>query len=140
MKKNKKEILEKVFIASSSAAVGVGAGMLFAPKKGSEIRHSLKMKIKDLIANIKSINSKEIKEKFEKKIKSLEKEIKNLDKEKVLSLAKTKVELIKIKTDELVELAKKKGNAALEKSANEVREKAIIVTKSVLKKLEKNKK
>ena len=40
------------------------------------------------------------------------------------------------KAAELVELAKEKGTPVLEKAASEVREKAILVTKEVLKKLE----
>ena len=38
--------------------------------------------------------------------------------------------------DLIVELAKEKGTPVLEKAANEVRERAVLVTKEVLKKLE----
>ena len=46
---------------------------------------------------------------------------------------------LKKKSDELVKLAKKKGTPVLENVANEVREKAIIVVKDVLEKLENSK-
>ena len=44
---------------------------------------------------------------------------------------------IKNKTEDLVNLAVEKGTPVLEKAADEVRERAILVTKEVLKKLEK---
>ena len=47
-----------------------------------------------------------------------------------------KVEDLKVKANELFELAKEKGTPVVEKAAAEVREKAIQVTKEVLKKLE----
>ena len=43
---------------------------------------------------------------------------------------------VKNKTDELVELAKQAGSKAANKTASELREKAIDVTKKVLNKLE----
>ena len=47
---------------------------------------------------------------------------------------------IKIKTEELVEYAMDKGPVVLEKSATKVREKAILVTKDILKRLEQEEK
>ena len=75
--------------------------------------------------------------KFIKKVKDLKHEIEDLDKEKALSIAKEKGEELKVKANELFELAKEKGTPVLEKTAAKVREQAIQVTKEVLKKLEK---
>ena len=60
-----------------------------------------------------------------------------LDKEKVLEIAKEKAVQLKEKAQELVDLAIDKGTPVLRDAAEEVRLKAIDVTKEVLKKLEK---
>ena len=56
--------------------------------------------------------------------------------EEVYKSIEEKAEMLKKKTNELVELAKEKGTPVLEGVANDVREKAIAVTKEVLKKIE----
>lgn len=117
--------------------LGVGVGMLFAPKKGEELRKELKVKMDDLLEKAKEIDLKEVSDEFMKKINELKKEIEDMDKEKALEIAKEKGEQLKNKANELLELAKEKGTPVIENAANEVREKAILVTKEVLKKLEK---
>jgi gas vesicle protein len=110
--------------------------MLFAPKKGEELRKELKLKFDELLNKVKEIDVKEVADDFMDRVNQLKKEIEELDKEKVLELAKKKGEQLKVKAAELVELAKEKGTPVLEKAANEVRERAVLVTKEVLKKLE----
>ena len=98
------------------AAVGAGVGVLFAPKKGSETRHDLKVKFDELIAKVKEIDSEEVKEKIENKIEEIKEELADLDKEKVLKIAKKKAKQIKEKSEELVYLAVKIGTPVLEKA------------------------
>ena len=116
--------------------LGVGLGMLFAPKKGEELRKDLKVKFDELLNKVKEIDVKEVADDFIDRVNNLKKELEDLDKEKVLELAKKKGEQLKVKATELVDLAKEKGTPVLEKAANEVRERAVLVTKEVLKKLE----
>ena len=123
---------------ATGVVAGAGLGVLLAPKSGSETRKELSEKFQKLLDKVKNIDSNKIKGDFNSKIKELEKEIKDLDKEKIKEQAKIKADNIKDKADNLVKLAKEKGNEAIEKSANELREKAIIVTKEVLNKLEKS--
>lgn len=132
MSKKKGGLLK--FVAG--VGLGVGLGMLFAPKKGEELRKDLKLKFDELLKSAKEIDVKEVADDFMDRINELKDELEDLDKEKVLELAKKKGEQLKAKAGELVLLAKEKGTPVLEKAANEVREKAVLVTKEVLKKLE----
>ena len=70
MKEKKKSGLGKVV---AGAAIGVGLGVLFAPKSGKETRNDIKEKVKTL-------TSKEYQDEFKRKVKELESEIKSLDK------------------------------------------------------------
>lgn len=135
MKMSKSKGLAKFALG---VGLGIGAGMLLAPKKGEELRKDLKDKINQLLEKVKEINVKEVSEEFVTRIKDLKEEIENLDREKVLSIAKEKSGLLKEKANELVELAKEKGTPVVEKAANEIKSKAIYVTKEVLRKLEKS--
>ncbi len=137
MSKEKKSGLGK-FLAG--AAIGAGLGILFAPRKGSETRAALKAKINDLVAQIKNIDMEEVKEEFSRKVEEIKEGLADLDKEKVLEIAKEKAAQLKDKAQELVDLAIDKGTPMLRDAAEEVRLKAIDVTKDVLKKLEKGEK
>ena len=121
---------------AAGVGLGVGLGMLFAPKKGEELRKDLKIKLDEFLNNVKELDVKEVSDEFMEKIDNLKKELEDLDREKVLEIAKKKGEELKNKAVELVQLAKEKGTPVLEKAANEVRERAVLVTKDVLKKLE----
>lgn len=133
MSKEKHSGLGK-FIAG--AAIGAGLGILFAPRKGSETRAQLKAKMNELVAQIKNIDIDEVKKEFNKKVEEIKAGLADLDKEKVLEIAKEKALQLKEKAQELVDLAIDKGTPLLRDAAEEVRLKAIDVTKDVLKKLE----
>ncbi len=122
------------------ASVGAGLGMLLTKKSGKENREALKKKIDELCTKVKDIDSEEVKENIKNKVDSLMTEISELDKEKVIKIAKKKSEEIKNKAEDLVEYVIEKGTPVLEKSASLVKEKAIIVTKEILKKLEQEEK
>ena len=119
------------------AAIGAGLGILFAPKKGSETRAELKVKIDDLVEQAKKIDVEEVKAEFLNKVDDLKEELADLDREKAMELAKKKAADLKIKAQELVDLSIDKGTPILRDAAEEVRLKAVDVTKDVLKKLEK---
>ena len=78
----------------------------------------------------------EVKETFERKVDEIKEELEDLDKEKALKIAKKKAADIKKKCQELVNLAVEKGTPVLEGVADDLRLKAIDVTKDILKKLE----
>lgn len=118
------------------ALVGAGLGVLFAPKKGSEVRKELKVKFADLLEKAKEIDASEVADLIETRIEDLKKELNDLDKEKALAVAKKKANEIKDKAEELVEIAIRKGTPILKDAAIEVRDKAIIVAKEMIEKLE----
>ena len=92
--------------------------------------------MEDLVDKAKHINPEDVKLTIEEKIADIKAELKSLDKEKVLSIAKQKGNDIKAKCEDLVEYAKDKGTPVVEKTAKDMRSKAIEVVKSVLDKLE----
>lgn len=132
----KKENVKVCVALGSGLAVGAAAGILFAPKKGSETRSDLKKKIDELVQGAKNLKKEDVKEYIDKKAAQLKKELEELDKEKVLSVAKAKAKQIEKEAKELVDYAVKKGTPALEKMAISVRESTIKVTDDVIAKLE----
>ena len=118
------------------ALVGVGLGFLFAPKSGSETRKELSNTMSDLWDKVRELDSNEIKNSLETKLREIESELKNLDKEKVLSIAKEKLSILKNKMNELVEMAKEAGKPVIENAANAAKKELANVTREVLNKLE----
>lgn len=122
------------------AAVGAAVGVLLAPKKGSETRKDLKNKLDDLVNKAKELNMEDVKFAIEMKVTEIKNELEDLDKEKVLKIAKKQASNLKDKADELVNYTIEKGTPVLEKAADAIREKTIVVTKEILNKLEKEEK
>lgn len=118
------------------AGVGVGLGLLFAPKKGEELRRDLRKKINELIDAAQAVDYDELKDNIVKKAQDIEKELKDLDGEKVLKIAKAKAKDLERKAKELVDMAKETAKPALEEMAQDVRDKTIKTLKNITKKLE----
>lgn len=137
MSKSKKSGLGKFVLG---ALVGAGIGVLFAPKKGSETRAELKVKLNELTEKAKNLKANDVKIYIEDKIDEIKVALDELDKEKVLEFAKEKANQINKKTDELVKYVVEKGTPVMEKTATAIKEKASLVIKDVLKRLEKEEK
>jgi len=137
MSKNKKSGFGKFVLG---ALVGAGLGVLFAPKKGSETRAELKTKLNELAEKAKKLKANDVKIYIEDKIDEIKVALDELDKEKVLEFAKEKANQINKKTDELIKYVVEKGTPVMEKTATAIKEKASLVIKDVLKRLEKEEK
>ena len=122
------------------AAIGAGLGLLFAPKKGEEIRKELKVKMDDILKKVNEIDADDVKNEFDARLNEIKKELKDLDKEKALDIAKTKGKELKKQAEDLVALAKEKVTPVLKESAEDVLETVIKASKEALKKLEKTEK
>lgn len=118
------------------AGLGASLALLFAPKKGSDLRRQIKRKFDEFMNDVDKMTVEDVKKEFTKKVDELKKEIEELDKEKVLKIAKKKGEELKVKADELVKLAKDKGTPVLEGIAEDLKQKTISVAKEVIDKLE----
>lgn len=122
------------------AGLGLGLGLLFAPKSGKETRKDLSKMINDLYDKAKEIDVEEVKNTIIVKTKELETLIKDLDKETAKQLIIDKSREVKIKAQELVDVAKEKGTPVIEKTAEQVKSKTVELLKSTATKLEEPKK
>lgn len=118
------------------AGIGASLALLFAPKKGSELRNDIKNKISEFMKNVDDMTVSEIKDEFTTKIDEIKTGLNELDKETVLKAAKKKGNELKDKANELVELAKEKGTPVLEGIADDLKEKTISACQNVIDKLE----
>ena len=121
----------------AGAAIGVGLGILFAPGSGKDTRKALKVKLDELTDQIKKLDVAEVKKEFTRKVEDIKMDLVDLDKEKAMEIATEKAAIIKKKAQELVELAKEKGTPVLKKTASEVLDNVIKISKDTQKKLSK---
>lgn len=119
----------------AGAAVGVGLGVLFAPKSGAETRKDLKNKLDELVEQAKNIDIEEVRKDITRRVEEIKMELVDLDKEKAMEIAKEKLDQLKGKAQELVDVAKEKGTPALKKAANDVLDSIIKISKNTKKKL-----
>ena len=122
------------------AGIGAALGLLFAPKKGEEMRSDLKKSLDDLLLKAKNTSAEDVKETVELKINEIKEGISNLDKETVLEEAKKQAKKLQEAASELVDYAIEKGTPVIESSATAIKKKVAEVSKEVTKKLEEKEK
>lgn len=117
------------------AGIGVGLGILFAPKSGKETRQELKEKMDDLVEKAKNIKAEDVKATIEAKVQEIKEDLKKLDKETVAAAVKSGAAKIKRKADELVNYAVEKGTPVIEAAAREVKASTVKTLESITAKL-----
>lgn len=120
------------------ALIGAGVALLFAPKTGKELRKDLKIKLDEVLEDVKELEMDDVKEAISKKVKEIEEDIKEFDKEKVVSVAKAQAKKIEKKTTELVKEAEKAAKPALVELTNDIKNKTIKTLKVAIEHLEKD--
>ena len=118
------------------AGIGAALGLLFAPKKGSDLRKDLKKKLDEFMKDVEKMSIEDVKTEFTNKVNEIKKELDELDKEKVEKIIKQKTKELKEKVDDLVDMAKEKGTPVLEGIADDLKEKTVSVCNEVIKKLD----
>lgn len=107
----------------AGAAVGVGIGMMLAPKSGEETRKDIKKGAKNLANKVKDVDLNEVKDDLVDGYEKLKKELSTMDKEKAKKIAKKKINELSDKTQDLMEMAKKKSAPVVEKAAKDLKKK-----------------
>lgn len=128
-----KKTVGKVIAAT---AVGVGIGMLLAPKSGAETREDLKNCAKKTAKKMKDIDLNEVKDDLLDQYEKLKNELADMDAEKAKKIAKKKVDELSKKANELMDMAKEKSAPVIEKSAKDIKKKLYDLLENVQDKLE----
>ena len=118
------------------ASLGASLALLFAPKKGSDLRKDIKKKIDEFTKKVDDMTVSDIKDEFNSKVEEIKKGLEELDQETIKKAAKKKGEELKEKASDLVELAKAKGTPVLEGIADDLKAKTISRAEEVINRLE----
>ena len=79
------------------ATVGAGLALLFAPKKGSDLRRDIKKKIDDIIKDVDQMKVEDIKKEFKDKVEEVLEGMDNDLREKVISAAQEVIDKLEEK-------------------------------------------
>lgn len=120
----------------AGAAVGVGIGMLLAPKSGEETRKDLKKGAKNLANKVKDIDLNEVKDDLVDSFEKLKAELADIDAAKAKKIAKKKINELSDKAQDLVDMAKEKSAPVVEKTAKDIKKKLATMLADMQEKLE----
>ncbi len=104
------------------ALVGTALGLLFAPKKGSELREDLKEGLNDLYGRMQDFDVEETKEFLFDRLNELKAEVYDLDKDKIFAYSGEAFEVVKNKAEQIYEYARLEGFPMLVDKSRELLE------------------
>lgn len=99
----------------SGILLGVAGGILFAPKKGEELRQDIKIKTDEVCEKVASYDYSAHKEAFVNRVDNFKEMVHDIDKEKVKDISLESLENLKGKAEELVTTAKQEVKKARKK-------------------------
>lgn len=116
-------------------ALGVGTGILLAPKSGEDTRRELKVKINDLVNYVKDLDKEDVRNLLIKKLTELKVSLEEFDLEESALGAKRKAKEIMKKLDDLKNMAVVKATPYVDNAIEGLRLKTVDVLKITLDKL-----
>lgn len=96
----------------SGVLLGVAGGLLFAPKKGEELRKDIKIKTDEVYEKVASYDYSAHKEALVNKVDDFKGMVHDLDKDKVKDISLESLEKLKGKAEDLVSSAKREVKKA----------------------------
>ena len=129
MKKEKRKSLAALGLG---ALLGGTAGVLLAPKKGSETRAIIKKSIGGIKSKLKNVNNTNIKTHIERKLNEIDLEISKLETEIIFKKAQRRAKKVAKKINNLVKYIKKKGMNDFESLIDDLKDKANTILEEVL--------
>jgi|GEM_PF-2218663 len=111
------------------AVLGAAAGLLFAPKKGKELREDIVFGLEDLYGKIQDFDAEETKEFLLDRLNELKAEVYDIDKEKIKDYSHEAYVAIRNKAEQIYEYSRLEGFPMLvEKSKHLLEELDITIT------------
>lgn len=104
------------------AVIGAAAALLFAPKKGSELRDELKTQLDDLALAARDIDVEEIKSTIIDRTNEIRAELESLTAEDVKDIASERGAELLTKSEELLEYIKEEGYPSFLEYVEDIKE------------------
>ena len=121
----------------TGALIGVGLGILLAPRAGSETREDLRKSFKNLTDSIKNIDIEATKALFLDKLSEIQANLSTINAEEAVSTIQEKTKMIEKKCDELIKESQKEEIPAVEKAALEMKQKTTALAEEMIETIEK---
>ncbi len=134
MKKGTGKVLAAM---GAGAIIGAGAGILFAPRKGSDTRKKIKESFVNLKDKLSNISEEDVQEFIEKKLDEIDREINTLELMNNYKQARRQAKKVIKKINKLISYTAKKKLDGFEDLIEDLRERAEDISEEILTNLEK---